>query len=105
MLDQVANATPFHKSFKGVTAQWWDTLPAEYVELTVLNGRILLPHTFFQIGDEYVQKHIDTMHQEVRYRRIEVLNGRTKRDGTVSHYRNFRDEHHRQFQVAALLPC
>jgi hypothetical protein len=99
-MEQAANATPFH-DFKGGPVDWLDTLPAQYVELTDMNGRNLLPHTFFQIGDAYVQRYTDTMRQEVRYRRMRVLSHRARADGSIPHYRYFRDEHDIQIQV----PC
>jgi hypothetical protein len=98
MLEQSENSTPFH-DFKGHNQEWLNVLPSDYIELTVMNGRELLPHTFYQIGNEYAQKYTDETHNEVRYRKLKILNKRVRANGTIPHYRYFRDVHNRQFYV------
>jgi hypothetical protein len=102
VIEQYQNSTPFHK-FKGVDHEWLNVLPSDYIELTVMNGRELLPHTFYQIGNEYVQKYVDVAQNEIRYRKLKILNRGCKADGSIIHYRYFRDVHNRQFQVTCEL--
>jgi hypothetical protein len=70
------------------------------VLLTRIGGRELLPDTFYRIGDQIAQKYVDTQRGEIKYRILQQLEGRRRRDGTCAQYYNFKDVHDRQYQCS-----
>jgi hypothetical protein len=80
---------------------WVDTPPSDYIELTTIGDRELLPHTYFQIGDVITQRYRIAAQETVRYRIVRIFDGRPRRDGTRTSYRRFRDINNVEFKVSA----
>jgi hypothetical protein len=79
---------------------WVDTPPSDYIELTTIGGKELLPHTYFQIGDMITQRSRIAANETVRYRIVRIFDGRPRRDGTRTSYRRFRDINNVEFKVS-----